>query len=130
MPVFETYKELREYLQTLYPDMWDCEFYTRKIGEYDPDPLIGLMTRDTEYSYYCRDGQWYQICICMNAEIDPSKEPYYWVDSTLSYELNYENYRASYQYHVSDRGYVAEEDLTQSTFYLEEEIRPGQIFFF
>ncbi|MDE5893965.1 MAG: hypothetical protein K2H45_13685 [Acetatifactor sp.] len=131
LPVFETYRELREYLQTLYPDMWDCEFYTRKTGEYDPDPLIGLMTRDAEYGYYCREGQWYQVCICEDAEIDASKEPYYWVESTLSYRLNYDNYRASYQYHVSDRGYVAEGDLTQNTFfYLEEEISPGQIFSF
>ncbi len=130
LPVFETYRELREYLQTLYPDMWDCEFYTRKTGEYDPDPLIGLMTRDAEYGYYCREGQWYQVCIRKDAEIDASEEPYYWVDSTLSYKLNYANYWASYQYRVSDRGYVAEGDLTQNTFYLEEEIRPGQIFSF
>lgn len=130
LPVFETYRELRKYLQTLYPDMWDCEFYTRKIGEYDPDPLIGLMTSDAEYGYYCREGQWYQVCIHKDEEIDTSKEPYYWVDSTLSYRLNYDNYRASYQYRVSDRGYVDEGDLTQNTFYLEEEISPGQIFSF
>ena len=129
LPVFETYRELREYLQTLYPDMWDCEFYTRKTGEYDPDPLIGLMTRDAEYGYYCREGQWYQVYIREDAEIDTGKEPYYWVDSTLRYRLKYD-YRASYQYRVSDRGYVAEADLTQSTFYLEEEISPGQIFSF
>lgn len=129
LPVFETYRELREYLQTVHPDMWDCEFYTRKTGEYDPDPLIGLMTKEAEYGYYCREGKWYQVCIRGDAEIDTGKEPYYWVNSTLSYRLNYD-YRASYQYRVSDRGYVAEGDLTQSIFYLVEEIRPGQIFSF
>ena len=130
LPVYENYRELREYLQTLYPDMWDCEFYTRKPGEYDPDPLIGLMMSDAEYGYYCREGQWYQVCICTDAEIDTTNKPYYWVDSTFSYELDYSNYIASYWYNVSDRGYVTERDLTQSTFYLEEEISPGQIFSF
>lgn len=128
LPVAETYRELREYLQGLYPDMRDCEIYTQEEGEYTSEPLIGLLTNEAEYGYYCQEGQWYQICIKGGPE--QSGDSYYHLSvSDPCYDRKY-SYLASYWYLVSARGNVTERDLIRNSSYFEEEISPGQTFSF
>lgn len=89
LPVFDTYRELREYLQLLHPDMWDCQFYTQEIRQHSEVPIIGLMTKEAEYGYYCLKGQWYQLCIRRGEGPDYSEEPYYSGISGFRHAMDY-----------------------------------------
>lgn len=127
VPAFASYRELRKYLQTLHPDMWDCMFYGLETGEYIQAPIAVLRTDEAEYAYYCQEGQWYQFRI--PREAGDREDAFYWSDSRLYYDLEYSHWD-SYRFHITEQGYVTEGDLTQNSYYLEEETGPGQIFSF
>lgn len=123
IPVYDTYRELREYLQTLHPNMLDCTIYSYVVGQYCTDPFIMLTTDEAEYGYYCQEDQWYQI-FCNTTE-----DTFYGNLSNCCRALGYDD-QESYSWNITAKGCVKESDLNQDMFYFETEIGPDQIFAF
>lgn len=125
LPVCDTYRELREYLQERHPDLWDCVFYTQSEEQYDAEPLVALMTDDAEYGYFCQSGQWYQVCIRALWDIDYREDTY---SGNISDMGDYLENRVNdcYHYGVTAQGYVVEKDSLRHSYYYEMEIGPGQ----
>lgn len=126
MPVFNTYEEWREYLQTLHPEQQDCYFFTYTAGKYCADPFIMLEVEEMQYGYFQREGQWYQICFDI-----PGNGDYFDLElRNICYELGYEYLIPSYWWCMDEKGNILEADLMQDVYRLVEEISPGQIFSF
>lgn len=125
LPLCDTYRELREYLQKLHPDLWYCVFYTQSEEQYDAEPLVALMTDEAEYGYFCQNGQWYQVCVRALWDKDYRENRY---SGNISDMGDYLDNRVNecYHYSVTEQGDVAEKDFLRCSYYYERESGPGQ----
>lgn len=122
LPIGDTYGELREYLQILYPDLQSCRIFTRERDQFCEEPIVWLTTQEAKFAYFCQEGQWFQL-----STVDGT----YYRDDVRS-SLGYDGFNDAYQWVISTEGYISEMDLIQNTayFYFEKEIGTGQIFSF
>lgn len=118
------YQDLSRHFRTLFPGLWSCAFYTRETEEYDARPLIDLMTEDAEYVYYCRKGQWYQVCIRPTENVGGRQGLFSSKGYIFRYDLGYSD-QESYSFQVTEQGDITETDQIQHRHYLEQELGPG-----
>lgn len=126
MPVYDTYEEWREYLQSLHPELLRCYFFTYTAGEYCADPFIMLETEEAQYGYFQWGGRWYQICFDI-----PGDGDYFDLElRNICRKLRYDYMLPSYWWCMDEKGNTIEADLMQDVYWLVEEISPGQVFSF
>ncbi len=123
LPIYDTYRELREYLQTLHPGLQNCRFHTYEVGQYCAEPFIMLTTEEAEYGYYSREGQWYRVR--WNTTEDTSYENLWSDRNNLGYD-----YQESYWWDITEEGCIAETDLILKNHYFEVDIGGGRMFSF
>lgn len=126
LPINDTYGELREYLQSLHPDLQNCVIFTWERDQFCEEPFVMLTTQEAKYAYFCREGQWFQIGITTAMDAD------YWTLDEVRRSLGYDGFNSAYKWEITTEGHCFEMDLIQNTayFYFEKEISPGQIFSF